>query len=124
MTAKISPGDGPSAVTRTYDLLKWTIPQLQKFPRDQKFLLGDRIENGLLVVLELLVTANYSRKKTDQLQQANLRLEMLRFLFRLSFELKYLNQRRYELAASRLDEIGRMVGGWLRQQRTRNEATR
>ena len=124
MKATKSPGDGPSAITRTYDLLKWTIPQLQKFPREQKFLLGDRIENGLLDILELLVDANYSRKKIDQLRQANLRLEMLRFLFRISFELKYLNQRRYEHAASRLDEIGRMVGGWLRQQRSKNETLR
>jgi hypothetical protein len=29
----------------TYDLLKWAIPTLKKFPRDQRFLLGDRIEN-------------------------------------------------------------------------------
>jgi formylglycine-generating enzyme required for sulfatase activity len=32
----------PDAITLTYDLLKWAIPTLKKFPRDQQFLLGDR----------------------------------------------------------------------------------
>jgi hypothetical protein len=32
------------AVTKLYDLLLWMVPKLEKFPRSQKFLLGDRIE--------------------------------------------------------------------------------
>jgi len=32
----------PDAITLTYDLLKWAIPTLKKFLRDQQFLLGDR----------------------------------------------------------------------------------
>ena len=42
-------------ITRTYDLLKTILPQLSKFPRDQKFILADRIENHLLDFLRMLV---------------------------------------------------------------------
>ena len=59
MSAKSS----PDSITLTYDLLKWTIPTLKKFPRDQRFLLGDRIENYTLDILELLICANYSKDK-------------------------------------------------------------
>ena len=31
-------------LTLTYDFLLYLIPQLSKYPRDQKFVLGDRIE--------------------------------------------------------------------------------
>ena len=33
------------AITKLYDLLLWMIPKLDKFPRSQKFVLGDKIEN-------------------------------------------------------------------------------
>ena len=116
--SKKNPG-GPNSITKTYDLIKWSIPQLKKSPRDQKFLLGDRIENHLLDVLELLLSANYSRIKLEFLKKANLKLEILRFLFRLAFELKYMNKRRYEYVCIHIDEAGRMVGGWIKQQKVK-----
>ncbi len=63
------------AITKLYDYIKWIIPKLEKFPRNQKFLLGDRIESLLLDILDLLIEASYSRKKTIALQAANLNLE-------------------------------------------------
>ncbi len=114
----------PDSITLTYDLLKWAIPTLKKFPRDQRFLLGDRIENHILDVLELLVSANYSKNKLGYLREANLKIELLRFLWRLSLDLKYLNTRRYEFVSKKLNDIGRLVGGWIRQQKAKNEKTR
>jgi len=55
------------AVTRLYDFILWMIPKLEKFPRNQKFLLGDRMENLMLDILELLIEATYSREKQPAL---------------------------------------------------------
>src|SRR6266851_3912075 len=48
------------ALERAYQFLAWLIPTLDKFPRRQKFLLGDRIETTALDVLEALVEATYT----------------------------------------------------------------
>ena len=96
--------NGPDSITKTYDLLKWTIPHLKKFPRDQRFLLGDRIEGHLLDILELLLSAKYSREKLEFLKKANLRLEVLRFLFRLSLHIRYLSKKAYEYVSVHLGE--------------------
>jgi hypothetical protein len=72
------------AITKLYDYLLWMIPQLEKFPRRQKFLIGDRIETLMLDILDLLIEAAYSRQKGRLLRQANLKLEKLRYLIRLS----------------------------------------
>jgi hypothetical protein len=64
----------PDSITLTYDLLKWAIPTLNRFPRDQRFLLGDRIEHHILDILELLISANYSREKLQYLREANLKI--------------------------------------------------
>jgi hypothetical protein len=34
-------------IQKTYDLIKWYIPILNRLPRDHKFMLGDRMINEL-----------------------------------------------------------------------------
>lgn len=97
---------------KMYQFVLWLIPTVDKFPRAQKFLLGDRLQGAALDVLEGLVEAAYTRARAPILARVNLGLEKLRFLFRLSRDLGYLDLRRYEFAARALEEIGRMVGGW------------
>jgi hypothetical protein len=99
--------------------LLWLIPQLDKFPRVRRFTLGDRLELGLLELLELLVGAAHSRPKQAALKRANLRLEVVRHLWRVAHELQVVSTRRYEYGARRMEELGRQVGGWLRSSRQR-----
>ena len=35
-------------IPKLVDFIEWIIPALDKFPKSRKFLLGDRIETGLL----------------------------------------------------------------------------
>ena len=104
---------GP-VLEQAHHFLLWLIPTVDKFPRSQKFLLGDRIQSTALDMLEGLIDATYSRKRVPILTTVNLKLERLRFLFRLSKDLKYLDHRRYEYSARALDQIGRQVGGWIK----------
>ena len=62
----------------------WLVPAVEKFPRTQKFLLGDRIQTTALDVLECLIEATYTRDRKGQLARANLGIEKLRFFFRLA----------------------------------------
>ena len=92
--------------------LKWLVPTVEKFPRSQKFMLGDRIQGTALDVLEALIEATYTRDRRTHLARANLGLEKLRFFCRLAHEQRHLDARRYEHAARAIDEVGRLVGGW------------
>lgn len=104
---------GP-ALERHYQFVLWLIPTLEKMPRAQKFLLGDRLQTLALQVLDDLIAATYSKARRAPLQQANLGLEKLRIMLRLAFDLHHIDLRRYEFAARSLDETGRLVGGWLK----------
>jgi len=109
-------GNTENVLTKTYDLIRYMMPVLQKYPKDQKFLLGDRIQTMLLDVLEQLIEAYYTAKTEKQpaLKNANLKLEKLRYLIRLSFDMKYINFKRYNFISEALDEIGRNAGAWLK----------
>jgi hypothetical protein len=102
---------GP-AVEAHYQLLGWLMQTVERFPRSQKFLLGDRIQTVALDVLDALIEATYTRDRRGHLARANLGLEKLRFLMRLAFDQRHLDVRRYEHAARAIDEVGRLIGGW------------
>ncbi|MGH8567939.1 MAG: hypothetical protein ACREXU_07935 [Gammaproteobacteria bacterium] len=70
----------PKAVEDCHTLIEWMIPKLDGFPRNRRFTLGERIEGGLLFVLERLVEAAYLRQREEVLKIANLRLDVVRHL--------------------------------------------
>ena len=70
---------GP-AVEAMYRFILWLVPTVDKFPRRQKFLLGDRIQATALDVLERLVEATYTKGRSRLLVQANLGVEKLRMI--------------------------------------------
>ena len=48
---------GP-ALEAMFQFIVWLVPTLDKFPRSQRFLLGDRIQTTALDVLEQLIEAH------------------------------------------------------------------
>ena len=109
---------GP-ALEAHYRFLLWLVPAVDGFPHRQKFLLGDRIQRTALDVLDALVEATYTKRRDTHLARANLGIEKLRFLFRLAWDLRHVDARRYEHAARSLDDIGRKVGAWSKTHRAR-----
>ena len=105
-----------SVITKVYDLILWLVPIVARLPRSYRFVLGERMERNLYGILELLIRAKYRREKAALLDDANVGLEVLRFHTRLAKDLELLSIERYEHAAKRINEIGRELGGWLRQQ--------
>jgi hypothetical protein len=98
--------ESDNILTKLQDLLVYLIPQLNKFPRDQKFVLGDRIETKLLDVQEFCLRAYYSRDKRGHLLEANLQLEVARHLVRLANALKLFSNHTYGVLAEKMDEVG------------------
>lgn len=99
-----------------FEFVKWLLPTTEKFPKRVRFTFSNRIDNLALDVVEDLVEARYARRKPERLKAVNLKLERLRLLLRLCHDLQLLPHQSYEFAVRSLDEAGRMVGGWIKQQ--------
>lgn len=100
------------------DFLKWLYSKSEKFPKKVRFTFSNRMNNLALDIVENLVEARYSRSKFPPLKQANLSLEKLRILFRIAFELRFISHETYEHSTRKIDEVGRMLGGWLKNKST------
>lgn len=112
---------GGPAVEKAYNYLLWLIPVLEKLPRTQRFLIGDRIQSAAIDVVELLTDAIYTRDRKGLLRTAQLRIERQRILMRALCDLRFLDLSRYEFSARELDEIGRMTGGWIKAHMARQK---
>ena len=108
----------PKAVQDCHQCLLWMIPQLDQFPRNRRFTLGERLESALLEVLELLTEATYSRNNHQLLQRANSRLAVARHLWRLAYELQVIANKIYAFGSNLIQQIGRQVGGWQKAARS------
>jgi hypothetical protein len=103
-------------IQKTYDLIKWYLPILNRLPRDHKFQIGDRIAGVLFDFLETLIVVRYEREKLPQLQAMNGKLDILRYHTRLLLDLELFSAQRYAFAAELLNSIGTDLGRWVQYQ--------
>ena len=106
-------------IQKTYDLIKWYVPILNRLPKNHKFILGTRITNNLYDILSGLVRARYAKEKLAQLENINTELDILRYQTRLLLDFELISLKRYEYIGKQVNEIGSELGGWIKQQRNR-----
>ena len=97
-----------------YDASKWICRKVEKLPRSYRFTLGDRLINTALDLYLLLVEAQYTKDRQSILTQANLELEKLRHLLRLTLDLTALSLKSYQYISEQINQVGKMIGSWRR----------
>jgi len=115
--------DAPVVLIKWYDWTRWVLERVDNFPKNQRFIFGQRLADRSIRLLEVLVEASYRSKKADLLADANRQIEVLRWLVRLAKDRKLLTVRQYGFACKGLTECGRMVGGWLKQATAKEQGT-
>lgn len=87
------------------------VPHITKGAR---YTIGSRIENRFLDLLELSYTAYFTEKtaKAEKVSQCILLLDTLKFLVSVAWEGKLISNSQCESISLKLEEIGRMFGGW------------
>src|SRR5260370_34273594 len=86
-------------ITKTYDLILWSCNHTSRFPRNHRFVLGERIERNLYDLLETLIRAKYRRHRSSSVEAANVTLEGLRFPMRPAKALQTVPVTRYRFRA-------------------------
>lgn len=87
------------------------VPHIQ---RSSRYTIGARIENKFLDLLELSYIAYFTEKerKIEEIKKCILTLDTLKFLISIAWEAKIISNKQYEEVAVKLNEIGKMFGGW------------
>ncbi len=79
--------------------------------------MAQRMEQAALSFQDNLVWATKTRRKYEALVDADFHLERLKLYNRLAVQLRLSNVGQYEHLSRQLDELGRLLGGWMRSLR-------
>ena len=106
-------------VVKLFVVYEITHKLIFKFPKHEKYTLGEKIENSILDSMEIFVLANQVSKyeKEKMLAKANAKIELLKILFRISLNCGILEFRQYLAIENKLQEIGKMTQGWIKYTR-------
>ena len=102
--------------TRTYDFISWLLPLAEKFPRSQRFVITQRLQNAALNFQEMLIEANAVRgpQRAEKLRFADAELRKVRLYLRLFERWQWISSGQYRHISAMVAEIGRFLGGWLK----------
>jgi hypothetical protein len=108
--------DSLPIINKTYDAYKAIIDLNNKLEKRRRYTLGLSLENSILDCMEILVMAKKAPKnlKAAYLIKASSKLEVSTLKLRLLLELALVNETKIFQLQTKLDEIGRMLGGWLK----------
>ncbi|MEI7470256.1 MAG: diversity-generating retroelement protein Avd [Chloroflexota bacterium] len=112
--------------TRTYELLTWLIPRCDAFPKAQRTIVTKRLQDALLDFQESVFDANVRSgvARAYSLTAADGHLNKLRLYLRLAYQFDWLTAGQYEHVSRMVLEIGRLLGGWIKQTEGRQRGTR
>lgn len=102
-----------------YDLILYMYPVVKRMPKSERHTLSQHIRNSLIDIAKMIVEANKRKNKLPILYQIDIELEKLRMLIRLAKDLEFISIRRYGIIADKCNEIGRMLGGWIKASQGR-----
>lgn len=96
------------------DMISYNNSMVLHFPKYEKYLLANKIRELGYQLFELAIAVNKRIIKKTTLTDLNIKHELLRQLVNLSFELKYINLRKHRICQYHIDEIGKMIGSWIK----------
>lgn len=101
---------------KTYKLVKWYVPILNKLPKNHKFGIADRIVNRLYDLMEGFSEARYDNDKLEKLKRLNAKVDIIRIFTWLLFDWEVFDKDKVRYAGKQINEIGCGLGGWIKQQ--------
>jgi len=109
---------------KAYDLYLYVYGLRESVPKQDRYALWLRIEKMNLDVIEKILHASalYKAEKIEVLEKASVDLNMLRVFVRIAKDTKVLDTAKYATIQQQIDEIGRMLGGWIKHFKGENES--
>ena len=106
---------------KAYDLYKTYYGYRESINKQDRHTIWLRAENLILDILEGILSASqaYKEEKLPTLEIVSVKLNLLRVFIRLMKEAKTIDMKRYVALETPIDEIGRMLGGWIKSAKGR-----
>ena len=94
----------------------------QILPKTHRFSLGNRVDKLFIESIEYLASASFLTKeeKLPYVKLAIRKVDTLKILLMILWETKSFDDKKYIALSIKIDEIGKMLGGWSGQLQKQN----
>ncbi|MEK7642998.1 MAG: four helix bundle protein, partial [Patescibacteria group bacterium] len=86
----------------------------QALPKLHRYSLGKRVDNLFIESIEAIASASFlvREEKMPYVRLAIRKVDTLKILLMILWETKSLDNKKYVAVSIKIDEIGKMLGGW------------
>lgn len=87
----------------------------QNLPKIHRYTLGLKVDNLFVEIIENLSAASFSKspEKQDFIKLTIRKNDTLKVLMMVLWETKSIDNKKYIILSKHLDEMGKMLGGWI-----------
>ncbi len=105
-----------SLIQKLVKIYKLWQDYLYNFPKTSRYTLGAKIDNLFIETTENIIKAGYADKAEKIIFQkrASAKLDLLKFFLQVAWEIDSLENKKYITLSEKLNEVGRMLGGWIK----------
>lgn len=98
------------------DMIKYNKIMLRQFPKEEKYSLALDIRNAMNLILRLAITINKKLYKKTTFSELNIEHEVLRQFIYLAYESRYIDSKKLKVSMEKTDEVGRLIGYWIKSE--------
>ena len=117
---KVNGNDVFKIKEKIYEMILYGNPQLKDFPKTERYVLAGDIRKTMYGMLEMAVRLEKKYHKKTTLQDLDIEVDVLRNLLRLAKDQNLYPKQKpcldfytWEVWIRKVDEIGRMIGGYM-----------
>ena len=103
-------------IPKIQEYIEYMLQVILKLPRIEKFNIGNEYKTSMYETLENILMMNKVEKgkRTYYLNKIDVYLNCQRIYLRIMYKNKWIDQKKFEVAISKIAEIGRIVGGLIK----------
>ena len=103
-------------IPKIEEYIQYMLEVLLKIPRVEKFNIGNEYKKSIYQMLEDVMYINKiaENKRLDYLNKIDAKLNCQRIYLRIMYKNKWIDEKKFKVAISKIAEIGRMTGGLIK----------
>lgn len=110
-------------IPKTQEYIQYMLEVLFKLPRTEKFNIGNEYKNSMYRILEyeLYITKILREQRLEYINKIDSELCCQRIYLRIMYKNKWINDKKFNIAITKIAEIGKIVGGLVKYYAKNNK---
>ena len=121
--SKIVNSEQLKLIPKIEEYIQYMLEVLLKIPRVEKFNIGNEYKQSMYQILEytIYISKIDESQKLDYLNKIDAKLNCQRIYLRIMYKNKWIDEKKFKIAISKIAEIGRMTGGLIKYYAKNNK---